>query len=188
MIFFPSAPCSHTKLAPWYTLEQRRMKQELRQLEWVWWQTCDKAARTSYKTFMKSCEMAVKVTKKEFYTASSASTSSCPAQLFRIIESLSSLSQEMQKHNDLTINAEVFGSYFVDKILSLCQKLPATIDTICELGGPWPFSGPIISHFTQLFQGLGSAWTVQTILKLYILRKKGKCQPISHTWSTVSQH
>lgn len=67
------------------------MKRELRQLELKWWHAHDKAARKSYRMLMKVYEMPVKTMKKNFYAASIESVSSCPAQLFRIIQLLSSL-------------------------------------------------------------------------------------------------
>lgn len=48
----------------------------------------DKATRTSYRTFRKAYDMAVRAAKKDFCVASIASASSCLAQLFRTIYSL----------------------------------------------------------------------------------------------------
>lgn len=56
--------CFQCKLSLCNTMELREMKQNLRWLEWIWWCTHDKAARTSYRMFMKSNEVAVKAAKK----------------------------------------------------------------------------------------------------------------------------
>lgn len=63
---------------------------------------------------MKFYELAVKAVKKEFYTASIASASSCPAQLFRVIQSLTFLTERTQDVRNLAISCE--ASYLQIKI------------------------------------------------------------------------
>lgn len=82
------------------------MKQELRQLKQVWWRTRNKAIRTPYRLFMKTFEVAVKVTKRDFFVASIATASSFPGQLFRITRLLSSLKRREQKVGDLALSCE----------------------------------------------------------------------------------
>lgn len=52
------------KLAHWYTLELRKMKWELRQLEQVWHCAHNETTRTFYRTYMRSYEVAMKATKR----------------------------------------------------------------------------------------------------------------------------
>ena len=73
------------KRAPWYTEELRGKKRELRHLERTWRKTRNEATRTSYRTLMRSYEIAIKTAKREYFAASIASASSHPAQLFKII-------------------------------------------------------------------------------------------------------
>lgn len=77
---------------------------------------------------MKTYEAAVKATKKEFYAMAIASVSSHPAQLFKIICSLTLLPQGHQNDRELNISGEAFASYFANKILSLSCNLPTTVD------------------------------------------------------------
>ena len=127
---------SRSNLAPWYTLELRKQKQELRWLERVWRKTRDEASRTSYKTLMNSYEMAIRIAKKDFYAIAIASASSRPAQLFKTIRSLTSLSSGPSQNNKMEISCEAFASFFVEKILRLCQDFSAEVEAVSEVEAP----------------------------------------------------
>uniref|UniRef100_A0A670I2H7 Reverse transcriptase domain-containing protein n=1 Tax=Podarcis muralis TaxID=64176 RepID=A0A670I2H7_PODMU len=136
--------------APWFTEELRKMKRDLRRLERVWRGARDGASRTSYRVFMKTYEMAVKAAKKAYFSASIASASSRPAQLFSIIRSLTSLEGQPNLNNNLTHSCEAFASFFAEKVLSLRHDLPANLDTIKELEAPRLSSGPVLDHFDRI--------------------------------------
>ena len=53
------------KRTPWYTEELRGKIHELRHLERTWRKTKNEATRTSYRTLMRSYEIAIKTTKRD---------------------------------------------------------------------------------------------------------------------------
>ena len=81
---------------------------------------------------MRSYEIAITTAKGEYFAASIASASSHPTQLFKIIHSLTTLESD---HSNTTsaLNCEDFANYFENKILTLCQDLPPTAETLKEL-------------------------------------------------------
>lgn len=79
-------------------------------------------------------------------------SSSCPAQLFRLVQSLTSLPLGNQKDKESAIRHEVFMSYFVCKISLLHQDLPATVDIIHEMEASWLSLDPVLDSFNQLSQ------------------------------------
>ena len=85
---------------------------------------------------MRSYETAIKTAKREYFVASIMSASSHPAQLFKIIRSLTTLESD---HSNTTsaLNCEDFGNYFENKILTLRQDLPPTTETLKELEAPY---------------------------------------------------
>ena len=135
---------------PWFTEELRKMKRELRRLERVWQRARDGASRTSYRMFMKTYEMAMKAAKKSYFSASIASASSRPAQLFRIIRSLTTLEGQPNLNTNSTHSCEAFASFFAEKVLLLRRDLPANLDTIMELEAPRLSSGPVLDHFDRI--------------------------------------
>lgn len=88
------------------------MKQELSRLGGAWCHTPDEASRTSYRLFMGAYEVAMKDAKKEFYTVTIASATSGPAQLFRAVESLTTVPRKKQKYEELDTRREPFESCF----------------------------------------------------------------------------
>lgn len=131
------------------TQELQGVKQELRGLEQVWWQTHDRASGTSYRSLMRSYEKSVKTAKKDSYLASIASANMHPAQLFRTIWNLIYLPQGKQNDKELAIGCEAFVKYFADTILSRHQDLPATVTrtTDTKPGCLCPPSGLKWDHF-----------------------------------------
>lgn len=72
------------------------MKHGLKRLEQIWWLTRNEVVRKSYRVFMKSYALAVKVAKKEFYATSIVSASCHPAQGFRVNRFLTSVTEKKQ--------------------------------------------------------------------------------------------
>lgn len=109
--------------------------------------THDEAARASYRMFMRVYKKAVKTEKREFYAASIASANYWLAQLFRTIQLLTSFPQGIQNSKELAIGCEAFTTCFRDKVLSVCQDLPAMVDTVRELDVPCLSSDPNLDFF-----------------------------------------
>lgn len=125
------------------------MDQKLIQIEQVWHHTHDGPARIPYRTFMRVYEMTLKTSKKVFYaTASIAFVNSQPAQLFKTIQSLTSLLQGKQNINELANGWEAFVNYLADKILSF-HDLLITVDIV---NASCLSSGLILDHFSRLSQ------------------------------------
>uniref|UniRef100_A0A803SQV2 Reverse transcriptase domain-containing protein n=1 Tax=Anolis carolinensis TaxID=28377 RepID=A0A803SQV2_ANOCA len=135
--------------SPWFTEELRAMKREKRRLEVMWRERRDEESESAYKKSRESYEQTITEAKKSYYASLIVSASSHPAQLFKIIRSLTKV-PSVPNNNDLAPSAEVFQSYFADKISLLRRELPATMDTVTELETPWPLSGPILDRFTPL--------------------------------------
>lgn len=95
---------------------------------------------------MNLYEVMVKAIKKEFFTATIASTGSHPVQQF-VIMSLSSLSDRTQNYRNLAFNCEASVSFLVEKILSLRSDLLVNIATIA-------IKDPIFDSFNQLSQAM----------------------------------
>ena len=137
----------HLKRAPWYTMELRERKRAVRRLERRWRKFRDEMTRSSYRTLMKAYEMATKAAKREFFAAEIASASSRPAQLFRVVWSLTTLQGERQNNSQLELGCEALASFFADKILSIRRDLPATVATERELEAPWPSCEQVFDGF-----------------------------------------
>lgn len=58
-------------------------------------------------------------------------------QLFRVIGSLTSLTEKSQNVRKSALSCEAFASFFVEKVLSVHCDLLATVDTVSELEVPW---------------------------------------------------
>ncbi|XP_077179731.1 uncharacterized protein LOC143830542 [Paroedura picta] len=99
---------------------------------------------------LPSYEMAVKSVKHNFYSATIASADSRPAQLFKVVRSLTALIEGQQNSSQLDISCEAFASHFADKISTLRHDLPPTLDTKSELEAPWPSLEKTMSNFRRL--------------------------------------
>ena len=99
---------------------------------------------------MKTYEMAMKAAKKSYFSTSIASASSCPAQLFRIIRSLTTLEKQPNLNTNSTHSCEAFASFFAEKVLLLRRDLPANLDTVTELVAPRLSLGPALDHFDRI--------------------------------------
>lgn len=75
------------------------------------------------------------------------SARSCPAQLLRADQSLTTMPQGRQNEWEMTIGCQAFLSYLPDKVFSLCWDLPATLDTARELEAICLSLGPVMDHF-----------------------------------------
>ena len=96
---------------------------------------------------MNSYEMAIRTAKKNFYAIAIASASSRPAQLFKTIRSLTSLSSGTSQINKLEISCEAFASFFAEKILRLRQDFSAEFNADSEVEAPRLSCGPVFDHF-----------------------------------------
>lgn len=94
--WYPLRLCA--RLSLWYTLDVKKMKPGW--LEQRWQCAWDKASRTSYGTFVKAYEMAVRPAKISCYAISIVPASSHLAQLFRKIQQLTKLPPvQLQLHS-----------------------------------------------------------------------------------------
>ena len=98
---------------------------------------------------MRSYEIAIKTVKREYFAASIVSASSHPAQLFKIIQSLTTLESD---HSNTTsaLNCEDFANYFENKILTLRQDLPPTTETLKELEASYSTPKSTLDNFERL--------------------------------------
>ena len=96
---------------------------------------------------MNSYEMAIRIAKKDFYAIAIASASSRPAQLFKTIRSLTSLSSGMSQNNKLEISCEAFASFFAEKILWLRQEFSAEFGADSEIEALRLSCGPNFDRF-----------------------------------------
>ena len=67
---------------------------------------------------MNSYEMAIRTTKNDFYAVSIASANSHPAQLFKTIGALTSLSKGWSQIQKLDISCEAFASFICGESLA----------------------------------------------------------------------
>ena len=96
---------------------------------------------------MNSYEMAIRIAKIDFYATEIASASSRPAQLFKTIRSLTSLSSGKSQTNKLDISCEAFASFFAEKILRLRQDFSAEFGADSEVEAPRLSCGLVFDHF-----------------------------------------
>lgn len=106
--------------------------------------------------------------KKGFYSVSIASASSCLTQLFRVIRSLTSLTERNQNtFRNSAISTEAFVCFLGDKVLSLHCNLPANVDTISELVAPWLSLDLLLDSFNLLsFADIGRILSALRLLLL----------------------
>ena len=82
-------------------------------------------------------------------TVSIASANSHPAQLFKIIRSLTTLEPD-HTNTTLALNCEDFVNYFATKIQALRQDFPQTSETMNKLETPCSSPGMIFDSFKKL--------------------------------------
>lgn len=99
----------------------------------VWQRTCDKTTRTFYRLFPKRWWW--KPQKGNCMQPPLHPPVVVQMNFFRVIRSLTFLSEGTPKNTNLKISCEAVGAYLPDKNL-FCQDPPANVDTVWEVEAP----------------------------------------------------
>ncbi|KAF7235683.1 putative RNA-directed DNA polymerase from transposon BS [Varanus komodoensis] len=129
-------PPGRTCSSPWYKTELWAMKQVGRRLERRWRKSWDESDRIHLRAHYRAYAVAVRASKKKFFSVSIASSKCCPAELFRVVQGLVRLGPKEDPVPPSKARCDDFARHFREKIAQTRHELDTTNES--EVSGETP--------------------------------------------------
>ena len=121
---------SQKRLAPWYNSQLRALKQTARKLERQWCSSNLEESQLIWKDSIQKHKKALRKARTAYYSSLIEQNKKNPRSLFSTVARLTKSQSSVEPCIPLTLSSDDFMKFFINKIVSLREKINGILPTI----------------------------------------------------------